>query len=519
MELIRKPIHYTQAGKNIFHQFYHDEDYNVPEQREDVGRIICGSAGLRSSDIRPVENGIRITGALDFHILYMTSSGDPKPAALEGKIPFEETVYTETDGNETFYLCNARVEFTPVLINGRKLMLKFMAEMELGREWIRDAELTENVESDVPLCRKMRKLNLLKLAVSKKDTYRIREEVALPGTKESIGQILVTDVSLRRLDIRPGQDEISLRGELQIFCMYLSAGEKADWFEQSVPFEGRVLCDGVTEGMYYHIRHELTDILTDIRPDEDGELRLIGIEGMLTLEMHIFEEEETEILEDLYSLEQVCTYKTSGTDLEELLMQNRSGCRVAERLTLPELKDDVLQILHSTGTIQVERKEYVPEGIRIEGILHLSFLYLKGSDEEPYGNWQGMVPFSYLVEYPDLPENVSDSMACHVEQLSVGLAGSGTVEVKALLSFDVFLRKMIPVQVITEVSLAPEDMEQAAASPGIVGHIVQDGEDLWGLARKYMTTVEGIMEINGLSGEKVSPGDKLLIFKENVSIL
>ena len=200
-------------------------------------------------------------------------------------------------------------------------------------------------------------------------------------------------------------------------------------------------------------------------------------------------------------------------------MQNRSGCRVAERLTLPELKDDVLQILHSTGTIQVERKEYVPEGIRIEGILHLSFLYLKGSDEEPYGNWQGMVPFSYLVEYPDLPENVSDSMTCHVEQLSVGLAGSGTVEVKAILSFDVFLRKMIPVQVITEVSLAPQDMEQAAAAPGIVGHIVQDGEDLWGLARKYMTTVEGIMEINGLSGEKVSPGDKLLIFKENVSIL
>ena len=87
------------------------------------------------------------------------------------------------------------------------------------------------------------------------------------------------------------------------------------------------------------------------------------------------------------------------------------------------------------------------------------------------------------------------------------------------LSFDVFLRKMIPVQVITEVSLALQDMEQAAASPGIVGHIVQDGEDLWGLARKYMTTVEGIMEINGLSGEKVSPGDKLLIFKENVSIL
>lgn len=519
MELIRKPIHYTQAGKRIFHQFYQDEDYNVPEQKEDVKRIICGSARLKTGDIRPVENGIRITGALHFNILYMTSSADSKPAALEGKVPFEETVYTESDGNETFYLCSARVEFTPALINGRKLALKFVAETELGRECIRDAELTENVESDVKLCRKIRRMNLLKLAVSKKDTYRIREEVALLGTKESIGQILVSDISLRRLDIRPGQDEICLRGELQLFCMYLSAGEKADWIEQSVPFEGRVLCDGIEENMYYHIRHELTDIFTDIRPDEDGELRMIGIEGMLTLEMQIFEEEETEILEDIYSLEQMCTYETSETMLEELLMQNQCRCRVTERLSLPELKDDALQILHSTGDIQVEREEYEAEGIRIEGTLHLSFLYLKSSDEEPYGSWQGMVPFSYLVEYPQLPEGASHSMACHVEQLSVTLAGSGTVEVKAILSFDVFLKKLIPVQVITDISLLPPDMEKAAAAPGIVGHIVQNGEDLWGLARKYMTTVEGIMEINGLSEEKVSPGDKLLIFKENMSIL
>ena len=34
-----------------------------------------------------------------------------------------------------------------------------------------------------------------------------------------------------------------------------------------------------------------------------------------------------------------------------------------------------------------------------------------------------------------------------------------------------------------------------------------------------MTTVEGIMEINGLDSENVRQGDKLLILKENVSIL
>lgn len=519
MELIRKPIHYTQEGKSIFDQFYLDEDYNVPDQKEDVQRIIQGNAELKPEDIRPVENYVKITGKVYFKVLYMTASGDPRPAVLEGKIPFEEMVYAEGDGNEAFFLRNVRTEFTATVVNTRKLSLRIMSEMEVGREWIRDEELTEDVESDVPIYRKTQNMNLLRLAVTRKDTYRIKEELTLPGTKESIGQLLLTDISVRKLDIRMGQDEILLRGDLLVFCMYLSAEEKPDWIEQSVPFEGRILCDGVSENMYYHIQHSLEDTLADIRLDEDGEMRVLGIDATLSLRMNIFGEEETEILRDLYSLDQQCVFETKDTVLEELLMQNQSKCKISERLSLPELKDDVLQIIHSQGSIQVESEQYTEEGIRVEGILHLSFLYLRGNDIEPYGNWQGMVPFSWLIEYPAMPDKVSSSLSSHVEQLAVTLAGSEAVEVKAVLSFDIFLVKLTPVEVITSVRMEPLDMERLSEQPGIVGHIVQNGEDLWSLAKKYMTTVEGIKEINGLNDEKVSSGDKLLIFKENVSIL
>ena len=519
MELIRRPIHYTQEGKSIFDQFYLDGDYNVPEQKEDVQRIIHGTAELKAEDIRPVENYVRVTGKVYFKILYMSASGDPRPAAIEGSMPFEEMVYAQSDGNETFFLRNVRTEFTASVVHSRKLSLRIMAEMEVGREWIRDEELTEDVESDIPVYRKTQKMNLLRLAVSRKDTYRIKEEFNVPGTKESIGQVLLTDLSVRRLDIRMGQDEVLLRGELEVFCMYLSAEEKADWISQSVPFEGRILCDGVTESMFYHIQHTLEDTLTDVRLDEDGEMRVLGIEATLALRMNIFEEEETEVLKDLYSLEQQCIFDTKETVLEELLMQNQSKCKVSERLSLPELKEDVLQILHSQGGIQLESEQHTSDGIRVEGILHLSFLYLRGDDTEPYGSWQGMIPFSYLIEYPDMPEQVTSSLSYHVEQLAVTLAGSEAVEVKAVLSFDVFLRRLISAEVITDVRMEPLDVEQLAERPGIVGHIVQNGEDLWSLAKKYMTTVEGIKEVNSLNDEKVSQGDKLLIFKENVSIL
>ena len=204
MELIKKRIHYVREGKKIFDQFYVDEEYNVPEAKEDVRRIVDTGTELKIEEIRPVENYVRITGKLYFRILYLNVSSDPKPGVLEGKLPFEEMVYAENQEGEEFYIQNVRIEFTPSLIHSRKLSLRAMVELEVGREKLVDEETVTDAEGDVPLYKKMKKVQLLQLEVTKKDTYRIKEEITIPGTKESIGQILFTDISERKLELRPG---------------------------------------------------------------------------------------------------------------------------------------------------------------------------------------------------------------------------------------------------------------------------------------------------------------------------
>lgn len=519
MELIKKQVHYTQEGKRTFDQFYLDEDYNVPDAKDDVQQIIRGSGTVKIEEIKLVENYIRISGKLYFQILYVTASGDPKPAVLDGKIPFEEMVYTDGGEMESYFIQNIRVEFGSTLVHSRKLSIRAMVEMEIGRERLEDEETTVDIESSVPIFKKMKKVNLLELNTTKKDTYRIKEEITLPGTKESIGQLLLTDVGSRKLEIRLGQDEMQLKGELLVFCMYMSEDGKTDWLEQTVPYEGRIECNGVDEGMYHSVRNSLEDTLVDVRMDEDGEMRLLGIEGTLNLRMNIYQEEEIELLEDMYSLEQNCGFETREAVYEELLVQNNSKCKVSERLSLPELKDDVLQICHSDGNIQIEHMEPAENGIQIEGILHISFLYLKADDAMPFGGWQGMVPFSYLLECPGMTEDVRYNVSHHVEQLSVNLAGSEAVEIKAVLAFDTFMRNPVMMQVITDVELTPVSMEEMEKRPGIVGYIVKDKDELWTLAKNYMTTVEGIKEVNELESDSIKPGDKLLIFKENMSIL
>ena len=275
MELIQKQVHYTQEGKRTFDQFYLDEDLNVPDTKDDVKQIIQGTASAKVEEIRLTENYLRISGKLYYQILYMTDSAETRPAALEGKLPFEEMVYMDSGEMTEYFIQNIRVEFTSTLVHSRKLSIRAMVEMEIGREKLEDEATVIDVEAPIQVYRKKRRVNLLELHTTKKDTYRIKEEITLPGTKESVGQVLLSNISSRKLEIRMGQDELRLSGELLVFCMYLSDEGKTDWLEASVPYEGRIECTGVTEEMYYHVQNSLDDTLMDVRLDEDGEMRIL----------------------------------------------------------------------------------------------------------------------------------------------------------------------------------------------------------------------------------------------------
>ena len=64
-------------------------------------------------------------------------------------------------------------------------------------------------------------------------------------------------------------------------------------------------------------------------------------------------------------------------------MQNHSKSKITERLSLPELKDEILQVCHSSADLQIEKMEVQDGGILAEGILNVSFLYVKANDEVP----------------------------------------------------------------------------------------------------------------------------------------
>ena len=50
--------------------------------------------------------------------------------------------------------------------------------------------------------------------------------------------------------------------------------------------------------------------------------------------------------------------------------------------------------------------------------------------------------------------------------------------------------------------------------PGIVGYIVQAGDSLWKISKKFHTTVDSIMAMNELSSDEIRIGDRLILVKQ-----
>ena len=94
MELIKKQLHYNREGKRMFDQFVLDEDYNVPDAKPDIGRIIQSKGNVSMDEVRLSDGKAFIRGNLIANVLYVGDE-DKNVYSLEAKLPFDEILNLE----------------------------------------------------------------------------------------------------------------------------------------------------------------------------------------------------------------------------------------------------------------------------------------------------------------------------------------------------------------------------------------------------------------------------------------
>lgn len=537
LELVKKNIHMNRWKGNATSQITLDDDFIVPDTMDDVDQVILDSGEITIESVKNQGERVLVRGKMDFNVLYRKAEGGLQ--ALGGSISFEEPINVPGLEEKDYVQLGWDLEdLNAGMINSRKLSIKAIVTLEVKVETLYDVEAAVELDtgaggmgsgmaaagsgsgktdlSGTPQVEILRRnVDVAAIAVRRKDTYRIKENLQLSGNKPNIDHILWSEMKLRGITTRPTDGKMVLDGELMVFIIYQGEGEEApvQWLEESIPFTGELDLAEASEEMVPSVSVHLIHRDIEAKPDYDGEMRELDVDAVLELDMKLYREESMELLSDLYSTNRELTLETGEACFDKVLTKNMSKCKLAEKLNMDHA-DRILQICHSEGVVKIDETEVKEDGLHVEGVLEVSLLYLTADDVQPIQSSVEAIPFHYLIEAPGINERTICQLVPGLEQMSAVMMGGGTVEVKATIALDLLALQPVCEQVIKNVAEAPMDLKKLQQMPGIVGYIVQPGDSLWKIAKKFHTTIETIMTTNGLTDSLIKPGDRLLLVKE-----
>ena len=517
LEFQKIKLHRSEKRGSAVTQTTLDDDYNVPDYRQDIVKVIKEHGELRFDEVKAMEGAAWIKGSLIFKVLYRSDKQEGKISCLRGEIPFQERL--NMDGLSEYDAVHAVgdiEDLTVGVINSRKLNIRAVIVLTASADTEVDEELTSELSDGSDYEQNIVEKEALKLLVVRRDICRQKSEAVLPSSKPNIREILWQSMQLRNVESRLTEGNIRFSGEILVSILYNDEeeGEHLSWYETTVPLDAQAECGVMENDCIWQVKMIPVTMELEVKPDYDGEERILVMELALDMHIRIWKEEKIRLLTDLYSLQKDVKPVWKECPLERLLVKNAAKCRMTEQMELKEDKEKVLQICSCEGKVLLERQEITPEGVLAEGTIEVHILYITPDDHMPVGAMQEIYPFSQLVEIPEMSTQAKVELDASLEQLSAVMLDQEHVEIRAAVRLDLlaFVSEIIPN--IEDATESQPDLEMLRNRPGLVGYIAREGDDLWTIAKENHTTIQNIMETNHRKSETLSAGEKILIVKQ-----
>ncbi len=517
MELKKENIHRiggAMSGAAVCQSssFTLDDDFNVSDTKPDVQMIIRENGRIRVLEKKCNAGRLHIRGMLLADVLYISEDGGIH--GMESELPFDEMLHLEQEDCSGMTIRAELEDITATMIHSRKINVKALITVKAVCEEIQDEIVVTEAEGK-GLFARAKDVNFTNLAGVKKDTIRIREEVALPASRPNISEIVYKEMHLALTESRVMDEELSVKGNMNIFVVYQGTGlkETPEFFETKVPFTGRFDLSGARPDMIDDISTMVVQENISAKPDEDGEERVIEVEAVLELDMKLYEEKELVVLEDIYSLNGNVELQGREELIPHLLLKNQSMGSFFGTYALPEQGATPMQISYGSCEPHLEKVSMEENMLCLDGVLELKVLMVTGSDEKPYMGIKFYTPFHQDMEVKGLNASCTYHIVPMVTDNSFQLYRSDEIEWKAEVNFQTIVFCNEPEYMMTGAEFVPFTEEELKNQHSMIGYRSAEGDNLWSVGKQFHVSPEAVAEQNHLEEEMIAPGKMLLLIR------
>ncbi|MBQ9091700.1 MAG: DUF3794 domain-containing protein [Anaerotignum sp.] len=345
-----------------------------------------------------------------------------------------------------------------------------------------------------------------------KDRFTVKEELTLPASKPEIGEVLMDGVSLTEQDIRAMDGKVMVRGNLKISLLYTDGEGNIGSFTEKIPFSGYL------ENSEIQPKTDLTGNLTiedcKLTPavDEDGETRQVNVDVTVGAALNGKEMMEQEILLDAYAPNGAVTLEKETITYPVTVANGKNQFTLKERITLENGEAPMLRAEDVWGEVRLSEARAMADAVEAEGVLTADILYHCEDDAAPVAMVQRGIPFTQMMELKGVQENDDADVSLRLEDIDFQMLSEREGELRATVTMEANITRQETAETVTDITM--EDMTEAMPMAGAVIYMVQKGDSLWKIAKRYRTTVADIVAVNDIENpDLIYPGQKLLIIR------
>ena len=188
MELEKYIIHNCMAKNIVETQISLDQDFNVPDSKPDIERIINKRGTVQVDSVRVNDGKVQIAGVLALAVLYL---GD-EAACMRGSMEFVENINAELENADEKVQCDTKLEDLIVrVVNSRKINVRAVITVRLYSERYEDVDLPYDC-ADMSGSLQVRKeeIEYAQLTVNSSDSMRLRCNAEIPKAGPDIAEII-----------------------------------------------------------------------------------------------------------------------------------------------------------------------------------------------------------------------------------------------------------------------------------------------------------------------------------------
>lgn len=518
MELKRENIHRiggAASGAAVCQtsSFTLDDDFNVPDIKPDVRMILRENGRIRVMEKKCNGGRLHIRGTLLADVLYISEDGNGI-YGMESELPFDEMLHLDQEDCSGLTIRAELEDITATMVHSRKINVKALITVKAICEEVQD-EIVVTEADGKGLFARAKDVCFTNLAAMRRDTIRLKEEVVLPSSRPNISEIIYKEMHLNVTESRVMDEELSVKGNMNIFLVYQGSGlkETPEFYETKLPFTGRFELAGARPDMIEDISVTVAQENISTQADEDGEERIIEAEAVLELDMKLYEEKELMVLEDIYSVSGDVVLQGQMEQIPHLLMKNQSMGNFSGTYQLPELGVTPMQISYGSSELHLERTVMEESSLVMEGMLEFKLLLVTGSDEKPYVGIKFFTPFKHQVEVRGINEGCTYNVVPMVTDSSFQLYRSDEIEWKTEVNFQTIVFCNEPEYMMTGAEFVPFSGEEPELSYGMIGYRAEEGDNLWSVGKRFHVSPEMVAAQNNLEDEMIPVGKMLLLIR------